>query len=91
METDTGASVMLIRKETLETLKASTMMPPLEPVKLMLKLRTYTGEEIKTFRSMPVTVEKDSQKATLSLLVVDGTGPNLIGQDWLTELRLCNV
>jgi len=86
MEIDTGASVTLVSEATFDTLKTSTTIPPLEPASI--KLRTYTGEEIRTLGTIPVTVEKDGQKVTLPLLVVAGTGPNLIGRNWLAELRL---
>jgi len=52
-------------------------MPPLEPDSV--KLRTYTGEVIKTLGSVTVTVERNGHTAIFPLLVVDGTGPNLIG------------
>jgi len=85
MEIDTSASVTLVSEATFSNLKTSTAMPPLE--KANIKLRTYTGEEIKTLGSLHVTIEKNGQKATLPLLVVAGTGPNLIGRNWLAELH----
>ena len=86
MEIDTDASVKLVSEATFTTLKAFTTLPPLEPASI--KLHTYTGEEINTLGTVLVTVEKKDQKLTLPLLVVVGTGPNLIGQNWLAELHL---
>ena len=36
----------------------------------------------------PVTAQGNGEEARLPLLVVEGTGPNLLGRDWLSRLRL---
>ena len=38
--------------------------------------------------AISITVEYEDQKETLSLLVVAGTGPSLLGRDWLLKIRL---
>jgi len=76
----------MIIKPTFDALKASSGMPPLGPDSV--KLLTYTGEVMKTLGSVPVTVEKNGHTATLPLLVVEGTRPNVIGRDFLTKLCL---
>ena len=35
-----------------------------------------------------MAVEYDDQKMRLSLLVVTGNGPSLLGRDWLKQLKL---
>ena len=84
MEIDTGASVTLLSEATFSNLQTSTAMPPLEKANINLLLL----EEIKTLGLLHVTVEKNGQKATLPLLVVAGTGQNLIERNWLAELHL---
>ena len=53
-----------------------------------MKLRTYTGELIPVLGVATVTVSHHNQSKELELLVAAGTGPSLIGRDWLHELKL---
>ena len=62
------------------------MQPAIIPTKV--KLRTYTGESIPVLGVATVTVSHHNQSKMLELLVATGTGPNLIGRDWLHELKL---
>ena len=39
-------------------------------------------------RSLSVEVSYDTQVHTLPLLIVEGSGPSLVGWDWLAHLRL---
>ena len=84
MEVDTGASASIISESVYR--KLWPMQPSLQPS--TVKLRTYTGEELKVLGSLPVEVDYHSQKASLHLLVVAGSGPSLLGRDWLAKLRL---
>ena len=86
MEIDTGASLSLISKATYDKLQSSATLPPLKSEQI--KLRTYTGEEINVLGSVSVTARSETSTCTLPLLVVEGVGPSLIGQNWLTEIRL---
>ena len=53
-----------------------------------INLRTYTGEKLPIIGSVSVTVEYKCQLEELRLLVVEGSGPSLLGRDWLGKLRL---
>ena len=86
MEVDTGATASLISDSTLKSLWSDGNAPPLRPTDV--KLRTYTGEELKVLGSLDVTVRYGAQKEEMSLLVVPGTGPSLLGRDWLKRIRL---
>ena len=83
MEVDTGASCSLISKRTFDRywqdhdLHQSTV-----------NLRTYSGERLGVLGKFSVDVSYRDQQATLPLLVVDGSGPSLLGRDWLAHLRL---
>ena len=52
------------------------------------KLRTYTGELVKVIGTLNVIVKYEKQEVELQTLVVEGSGPNLLGRDWLRVLIL---
>ena len=52
------------------------------------KLCTYTGQTIQVVGSTDVEVEHNGQRATLPLLVTRGSGPSLLGRNWLEVLQL---
>ena len=75
MEIDTGASVSLISQQTYDTLWSNkNNKPDLEDCTDVFK--TYTGEAV------------DDQQMILPLYVAPGKGPNLLGRNWLGQLRL---
>ena len=53
-----------------------------------VKLHTYTKEAIKVIGSIMVEVTYKTQVKTLSMLVVAGKGPSLIGRNWLNQLKV---
>ena len=85
MEVDTGASVSLISEATFKKLWTDKT-PKLGPTNVTL--RSYSGEVIKVLGELNVTVEYGDQEMRLSLLVVTGKGPSLLGRDWLKQLKL---
>ena len=87
MEIDTGASLSLISEETYQqTWTTRDVAPPLLPSQA--HLRTYTGETIQTLGRIEVEVSVNNQIEQLSLEVVQGLGPSLLGLDWLERLKL---
>ena len=48
-----------------------------------VKLRTYLGELVKVLGTVDVVVKYEEQENELSTLVVEGSGPSLLGRDWL--------
>ena len=86
MELDTGASATIISEATYKSLWKKSTRPLLKPSKV--KLRTYTGEELEILGALQVTVEYEEQKKNLTLLVAAGSGPSLLGRDWLLEIQL---
>ena len=83
MELDTGAGVSLVSEETYQrywpgrALQHSTV-----------RLRTYTGESLEVLGEMEVKVVHEIQMMTLPLVVVKGSGPSLIGRNWMTQLSV---
>ena len=53
-----------------------------------MKLRSYTGDEIKVIGEKTVTEKRDKQDEIhkLKLLVVENEGPALLGRTWLPAL-----
>ena len=83
IEGDTGTAVSLISTETYKNTWCEQQRPELHPSSR--RLRTYTGEEQ---RCVIVKVHYNQQTKSLSLLVVTGNGPSLLGQDWLDKIWL---
>ena len=86
MELDTGASVTVISKATLDKLQETTLTLQVQPTNV--KLRTYTGEEIPVVGQVTVKVQHWEQEEQLCLVVVAGEGPSLLSRDWLSKLKL---
>ena len=68
-------------ERTYETTWSTSVASPMQPSKV--RLRPYTGESIKVVGSIDLKVEHKGQEAEVSLLIVDGDGPTLMGRDWL--------
>ena len=86
MEIDTGASASLLSMDTYRRLWKKGTRPELKPSSRRLK--TYTGELLNVEGTIDVEVTYEKQRKVLPLLVVRGDGPNLIGRDWLIQIRL---
>ena len=86
MEIDTGATLSVMTYDTYSNTWNGKQAPPIKPT--TANLRTYTGEAIKVVGAIDVDVEYEGQQAKLNLVIVDGTGPSLLGRDWLHQIRL---
>uniref|UniRef100_A0A3B3XII2 ribonuclease H n=1 Tax=Poecilia mexicana TaxID=48701 RepID=A0A3B3XII2_9TELE len=85
-EIDTGCSVSLMNENHFLELWHKDSRPQIKESKLSLK--SYSGEKITVVGVAQVEVSYANQKKTLPLVVVKGTGPNLLGRGWLEELKL---
>ena len=83
MEIDTGAAVSIISMDTYKRLFLNTRLST-----STLRLKTYTGEPMPVAGEIDVEVQYGPQVCTLSLNIVEGSGPSLFGQDWLRHLIL---
>ena len=79
MEIDTGSSVSLISEGTFDICFADNIL--LTPS--ASKLRKYMGEVMPVVGMAEVDVQYKGQKECMSLLVVPGNGPSLLGCSWL--------
>ena len=78
-EVDTGATVTVMSEDTFRRL-----FPHLSLKKTQLTLKTYTGEPMDILGETVVQVCYQEQKPQeLTLVVVRGDGPTLLGRNWL--------
>ena len=83
MEIDTGAAVSIMSNKTKKGLF------PLEVLdKPTLNLHNFTSEPIPVLGQLTVKVRYGAYVGTHLLYVVKGSGPTLLGQDWLHDIRL---
>ena len=83
MEVDTRAEVSIISEDTYKT-----VFPELQPAKSNVLLKTYPNVVMKVVGELPVKVQYGKQTETLTLIVVSGSRPSLLGRDWLQKLQL---
>ena len=81
MELDTGASLSVINKDTYNQINALITTPITQS---SVKLKTYMGECIPIIGNINVHVKYEE----LSVFMVDGNGPNLLGRDWLSKVKV---
>ena len=88
MEVDTGSAVSLVNEKTFRRLCPTPKLTKSKSV-----LRTYTGAKIPVIGEFVADIRYRNQERWLPLVVVGGGGPNLLGRDWLGNLRLdwCNI
>ena len=83
MEVDTGASLSLMSEQVFRSHFPQRRLTPTST-----KLLTYSKEKIPTLGEVDVVVSYREQQATLPLVVVSGSGPTLLGRNWLFAIRL---
>jgi len=83
MEVDTGAAVSVISEAT-----KNKLFPGIHLNKTPVMLTTYTGEQMAVVGEISVTVRYEQYNHCLTLCVIKGSGPCLLGRDWLYQLRL---
>ena len=84
MEVDTGAAMSVISQETYRQLWE--VPPALKPSTMCL--RTYSRQQLVVLGTLKVQVKYEAQQVDLSVMVVEGSGPSLLGRDWLEHLKL---
>ena len=91
MEVDAGAAATIISEETFKKIsQGNSAQKKLEMKPTQVKLRTYTGESVnnKIMETVDVDVFYEGQEKKLLTLFVEGSGPNLLGRDWLKDVKL---
>ena len=83
MQIDTGASVSIMSETTFKEYWPTQSSSPSQ-----IRLCSYSGESIAVVGSLQVNVVYISQTHTLPLVTVKGSGPTLMGRNWLQVLSL---
>ena len=83
---DTGCSVSIVNEKKFNEMREENKCPKLNESKPFLK--SYLEEKIKIVVVSDVKGNYAQQMKTLSLVVVKGTGPSLLGRGWLDALKL---
>ena len=83
MEVNTGAAVSIISEQT-----QKKFFPNALHQRTSIKLRTYTDEAMPVLGEMAVEVTYLENTHALTLYVVQGSGPNLLGRSWLQHIQL---
>ena len=83
MEIDTGTAATIISSKQHELIKVRKSCNYLRRI-----LRTYAGQTITPAGGVTVGVCHQGSTHRLTCLVVNGTGPNLLGRVWLTHIKL---
>ena len=81
MEVDTGASLSILCSNTYELIAQQYDIGALEESTATLK--TYTGGTIPVLGKVKVAMSCNNHDANLYVHVVQGSGPDLMGRDWL--------
>ena len=76
----------VLNESTFKKIEQQTFVSPLQPSPN--KLRSYTGQDIKVLGTSKFVVRYGDKNHCLSLHVVKGGGPNLLGRNWLTHLKI---
>ena len=53
-----------------------------------LELHTYSGEQFSVLGELQVTIYYNEQTASLPLIALQGSGPNLFDRNWLEHIKL---
>lgn len=83
LELDTGSSVSILSEQTWKSTFPGT---PLHASNL--KLKTYSGEQLKVVGQATVEVQYEEQSFHMPIQVVEGNGPSLFGRNWLKSIKL---
>ena len=82
VEIDTGSALTPMSQATYSSLWPEELSSPV--LSTTVRLRTYSGEELKVLRRVVVEVRYGGQVVEgTELVVVGGGGPSLLGRDWL--------
>jgi len=80
---DTGAAEIIISQHTKQKFLPQVCLKPSQ-----VTLQTYTAQPMKVLRELHVNVKYGKYDGIHKLFVVEGSGPNLMGRNWLYYIQL---
>ena len=86
MEIDTGAAVTIMSKVVFYYHYHCSKVPSVKQSEDMLS--TYTGEKIPMYGTIDVCVSAKGKSTEHPLTGVSGSGPTLLGHNWLHSINL---
>ena len=86
MEVDTGATESILSESTYNQL--CEVNDKLDLIPSNINLKSYTGHQIGVLGLCLVAVKYENYKRKLSVLLVKGQGPYLLGRNWMLDLKL---
>ena len=81
-----GVSISIMSERMYDSFINAGLDVPLENSTTALK--TYSGESLPVLGQLMVDVKVDQQVCKLPLTIIKGVSPTLLGQDWLSKLKL---
>ncbi|GAA53754.1 RNA-binding protein 1, partial [Clonorchis sinensis] len=88
-ELDTGSAVTLCSEKSWQDNLGPTVKDKLQQAPV--RLRTYTGEEVKLLGTKNVNVSYKGVTVNETIYIAEGNGPNLLGRDWLQQLPILTL
>ncbi|OON17274.1 retroviral aspartyl protease, partial [Opisthorchis viverrini] len=88
-ELDTGSAVTLCSEKSWQDNLGPTVKGKLQQVPV--RLRTYTGEEVKLLGTKNVNVSYKGVTVNETIYIAEGSGPNLLGRDRLQQLPILTL
>jgi hypothetical protein len=86
LEVDSGCGVTILNKATFDIIKRRRSV--LQLSKPDIDLCSYTKNVIPALGQVSLPVLYRGKRRQLTAYVVDGTGPNLLGRNWMAELGI---
>ena len=84
MLVNTGASVSILSMKWFKSLWTGAHRLAIKPSGV--NLHTYSGERLRVVGEASVQVTYRGQKHSLTITIVEGSGPPLLGRDWVCKL-----
>ncbi len=84
-EVDTGCSVTVFSRVEYGKLEVKEQIPKLKPSSLSI-WRRIQAQSVNVLGTSKVQVKHNGLVKDLPVIVVAGSGPNLLGRSWLAEL-----
>ncbi|OON19082.1 retroviral aspartyl protease, partial [Opisthorchis viverrini] len=85
-ELDTGSAVTICSEKSWQDNLEATVKGKLQQAPV--RLRTYTGEEVKLLGKKNVNVSYKGVTVNETIYIAEGSGRNLLGRDWLHQLPI---